>query len=512
MTRSVRPRLWAMMFLQYFVMGAWTVPIATYLMALPTDGGLFLSPMQLFWLVSSLAIGGLVTPPILALLADRWFAGEKVLAGLHLANAAVMIAMAGSCARHAVSVREAFHMAAAAHTVTLPDTEETYSLLDTLKQEKETRDSIERRRVELRRLGRTTILQRLYIQQPYDVPHDDPSEHWDAHNLELLKPANRSALDHLATHPDLRRATGAAFWPLLAFSLAAAVCYMPTTALANNLALRHLGDPDKQFSTVQIFGILGWVAAGWVVGLALNAVSHQPMLLAGAASAVLGLYALTLPHSPPVTVKKIELKPRSSLAWIWRDRSFLVFSAVAVAATALMSFPNLFANKFLEDLRMPAPAALQTLGQITEAVCMLVVPVALPRLGVKGMLLVALAAWALRYGLFATSHDAAILFLGLPLHGLGYAFFYIVATLYVDRMAPPESRAAAQGLITFASLGVGFLVGNLLAALVVQANTSGATVDWPRVWAVPLVGSLAAAVVFAVLFRGPAEPAPSACR
>src|SRR5262249_43139154 len=101
-------------------------------------------------------------------------------------------------------------------------------------------------------------------------------------------------------------------------------------------------------------------------------------------------------------------------------------------------------------------------------------------------------------------------------HGLGYSFFYIVAILYVDRMAPPEARAGAQGLITFASLGVGFLAGTLFAAWVVGCYSHAGVTDWPHVWAVPFVGSLVVAVVFVLMLRAPPESKekslPSDCR
>src|SRR5205085_714527 len=185
------------------------------------------------------------------------------------------------------------------------------------------------------------------------------------------------------------------------------------------------------------------------------------------------------------------------------DRSFLVYVLTALLATALMPFHNSFTNKFLVDLRVGHAAAVQTLAQPTELVGALLLPWLGARFGAKRMLLVGLLASAARFVAYASQSVPGVLFVGLPLHGVGFALFYIAAALYVDQLAPRDLRASAQGLVTLVTLGAGGIIGNWFAGRVVEWHTAGGVVDWGPVWRVPALGTLAAAVLFGVLFREP---------
>ena len=145
-----------------------------------------------------------------------------------------------------------------------------------------------------------------------------------------------------------------------------------------------------------------------------------------------------------------------------------------------------------------------TLGQMSEIGFMLVMPLFFKRLGVKYMLLVGMAAWTTRYVLFAYG-DAGpqvwMLYAGILLHGICYDFFFVTGQIYVDRRAPSDLRAAAQGLIAFVTLGVGMFIGSWASGRVVDAFRMTDGHAWDRIWLVPAVGAAAVLVLFALLFR-----------
>jgi hypothetical protein len=190
------------------------------------------------------------------------------------------------------------------------------------------------------------------------------------------------------------------------------------------------------------------------------------------------------------------------------DSSFLVFVLTALASSFLMAFHNVFTNPFLVDLGVPAAAAAQTLGQYTEVAGILLIPIVRGWIGMKRLLLVGLIASGGRFIGYASQSWTGVLAIGLPLHGIGFSFFYITAAIYVDQQAPPDLRASAQGLVTLITVGAGALLGNWFSGRIVDWNTIGGTVDWGRVWLVPAVGTLVAACGFALLFREPTREPP----
>jgi hypothetical protein len=149
---------------------------------------------------------------------------------------------------------------------------------------------------------------------------------------------------------------------------------------------------------------------------------------------------------------------------------------------------------------------------------MLLLPIALVRMGVKNIMLVGMAAWALRYAMFAYGNTGSMvwaLYLGILLHGVCYDFFFVTGQIYVDQQAGTKIRAAAQGLIAFVTLGVGLFIGSWVSGKVVDAYaitgpTGAVTHDWKSIWMVPAVGALIILVIFAILFRPKSTPADSA--
>lgn len=264
-----------------------------------------------------------------------------------------------------------------------------------------------------------------------------------------------------------------AFFPLL---LGHTLCFMPTLALANTLAMKQMEDPGKQFSRVAVFGTIGWIAAGQLLGLFGGRQTTTPISfqLACGVSWLMAVYALTLPHTPPkaagqpVTVRDILGLDALSLL---KDPSFAVFVVTAFLFCIPLNLYFSFTPSFLEDFRITNVAGTMTLGQMSEIVFMVVMPWFLARLGIKWVFVLGMLGWSVRYLLFLLGYrqDALWpLYAGVALHGICYVFFFVLAYIYVDKKAPETIRTKAQGFIALVTLGLGFLVGGLTSGYLVQ--------------------------------------------
>lgn len=295
---------------------------------------------------------------------------------------------------------------------------------------------------------------------------------------------------------------------LLAYSLS----YMPTLALTTSLAMRHINDPQEEFGAIRVFGTLGWIAVGLVVGALGVEATASPLYLAAGLSVVMAGYCLTLPPTPPLAnPERFRLRhalPLESLHLL-RGRSMAVFALASFLICIPLQFYYAFTNLFLNEIGVVNAAGKMTGGQVSEILCMLLIPWFFRRLGVKWMLAVGMLAWVVRYACFAfggTGELMWMLWLGIILHGICFDFFFVVGQIYIDREAPPALRAATQGLITFLTYGLGMFVGSWLSGVAVdtysQVNAQGvATHDWHGIWM--LAGGCAAAVLvlFVLLFK-----------
>jgi len=292
------------------------------------------------------------------------------------------------------------------------------------------------------------------------------------------------------------------FGLLLAFCL----CYFPTIALSNSIAMQQVTNPGRDFPPIRVMGTLGWIAVNLVVGFMAVEAQSTPFLIAAGACVVMCVYSLAaLPHTPPpargqqVTIGRIL--GLDALAML-KDRSYLVFVIASILACIPLTFYYSFTNPYLNDVGVVNAAGKMTLGQMSEVVMMLAMPIAFRVLNVRGILLLGLSAWALRYVLLAFGNPGAgmwMFYIAILLHGVCYDFFFVAGQLYTDQAAPAHLRSTAQGFITFVTYGIGMLIGSLLSGGILDYFSTTAATGVVRNWSSFWLSSAAMSFVITLL-------------
>ena len=388
---TIRLKLFTMMFLQYFVWGSWYVTLGTYL-----GETLGFQGQQIGLAYGTTAVAAMISPFFVGMIADRFFATERILTVLHLIGGVIL----------------------------------------------------------------------LFASQMQT------------------------------------------FLPFYLVLLSYTLLFMPTLALTNSLSFHQMQNPGKEFPVIRVLGTIGWIVAGNIIGILELESSPVQLQLAAGSSIVLGVFCFVLPHTPPKrTAERMTMRDVLGLdaLGLLKERSFAIFVLGSFLISIPLQFYYTFANPFLNEIGLENAAGKMTLGQVSEIGFMLVMPWFFVRLGIKRMLLIGMLAWVCRYIFFAFGDVSALtwmLYAGILLHGICYDFFFVTGQIYVDRKAPTHLRGAAQGLIAFVTLGVGFFVGSWLSGLIVDyfAKPEG-THAWNAIWLVPAVGAALILVLFASLFK-----------
>jgi nucleoside transporter len=291
--------------------------------------------------------------------------------------------------------------------------------------------------------------------------------------------------------------------------LAYCLCYFPTMSLANTLAFRNIKNVGKEFPLIRVFGTIGWILIGLVVGGLRVERTSKPFLLASVASLAMSLFCLSLPHTPPAS-KGENVSARTLLGLdalvLIKTRSFTVFILASVLACIPLTFYFSFTNAYLNAVGVVNAAGKMTLGQFSEIGMMLVMPFVFKKVTVKWVLLAGLFAWTLRYALLAYGNAGSgmwMFYVAILVHGICYDFFFMTGQMYTDQKAPAHLRGTAQGMITFVTYGLGMLIGSQLSgsALDYFTDLSG-RVNWPAFWLSSAGSALLIFVFVALFFKG----------
>ena len=297
------------------------------------------------------------------------------------------------------------------------------------------------------------------------------------------------------------------------------LCYFPTVSLANSLALTQIKDAGRDFPLIRVFGTLGWIVIVNVVGLLKIEESSTQFLLAAGASVAMAIFSLTLPHTPPPNKgQEITFSRVMGLdaLVILKDPSFLVFVIASILACIPLTFYFSFTNMYLNEVHVANAAGKMSLGQASEVIMMLLMPFMFRKVTVKGILVMGLLAWTVRYALLAYGNADSgmwMFYLAILLHGVCYDFFFMTGQLYTDLQAPPNLRGAAQGLIIFLTYGVGMFIGSLLSGGAVEYFTKtvgGVAVrDWQSFWLTSSAGAAVILLMILVFFKSKAKVEPA---
>jgi nucleoside transporter len=284
----------------------------------------------------------------------------------------------------------------------------------------------------------------------------------------------------------LERDPEAFFWYILAYTL----CFAPNLALSNSIAMNQMANPEKEFPSIRVTGTIAWIVVTNIIGFYALGDKVAIFEIAMYTSFLLGIYSFTLPNTPPKGDKNASVAQILGLdaLKLFKDRSFLIFFISSILICIPLSFYYAMANPSLTDAHMSNVENKMSLGQASEVIFMLLIPIAFTRLGVKKMLVVGLVAWIIRFLCFGYGDGISsewILYIGIILHGVCYDFFFVTGQIYTDQKAGEKIKNSAQGLITFATYGIGMGIGSKLSGIVLDYYTVNDVKNWQAVWMVP---------------------------
>ncbi|MEL6355426.1 MAG: MFS transporter [Bacteroidota bacterium] len=282
------------------------------------------------------------------------------------------------------------------------------------------------------------------------------------------------------------------------FMLGFNLCYVPTFSLSTSLSFHHLPEPNKEFPRIRVWGTIAWIATSLMLSWLAIEAKATPLLIGGVASILFAGYNLSLPHTPPSPGFNWTNLRGEDVQRLLRDRK-LIIVIVSISLICLPgSFYYSFLNPFLNEVGMKNAAAKMSIGQVFEIFVVLAMPWFFAKLRFRTIFFWGFAVWGLRYLAFAVGRPGTwteiFLYLGIAVQGFAFAWTNLAAQLYVNSQVPDFLRSTAQGVVTFASLGLGFFIGSNLAGEVVRFYTISEGVhDWQSIFIIPAtIGCLVA--------------------
>lgn len=326
---------------------------------------------------------------------------------------------------------------------------------------------------------------------------------------------------------------GVAFGPLFALYSLSVAFYMPTIALSNSVAYAVLEgagrDTVKDFPPIRVWGTVGFICSMLVCDAAGFQTSSMQFVQCAALGLVLGAYAFTLPECPVNrTGSRKSLVDALGLRafTLFRQKKMAIFFIFSMLLGVSLQITNGFANPFITSFRdIPEYAAtfganhanaLISLSQVSETLCILLIPFFLKRFGIKRVMLMAMFAWVLRFGLFGLGNPGGgvwMFVLSMIVYGVAFDFFNVSGSLYVNNTTDVAIRSSAQGLFMIMTNGIGAMVGTLGAQVVVnrfvysQATPAEQVAGWSHAWLFFAAYALVVALLFAVVFCYKHDPA-----
>ncbi len=387
-----RFKLSLMMFLQYMMYAVWWVPLAAYLTNLEV------SSTEKAFILSSMAIGCLASP-VIGMLADRFFASQKVLVGLNIINA-IMLFLAGI----------------------------------------------------------TDSSQVLFI-----------------------------------------------------CLLIAMLAYMPSWSLTSSIAMAHL--PSEQFPKVRVFGSIGWVASGLfsIVFIKFLNVDFDgtniPFFCGAAVSLFASITNLFLPGTPPLGKgKKASVMEAFGLGTLrlMKDRNFAIFILFSFLSLIPFAMYYSYFSEFLLNINTKYISVTMNWGVLFEMGFMLLVPLAIKKVGLRNVMILGLIALTIRYLAFymgGSTNQSWMYYIGILIHGLIFGFFYVGGQIYIDKKAPANLKAQAQGFIFLVTFGAGLLIGNLICSQIIHHLKNDDGTGWNTIWGITTAMSVILMILFIILFK-----------
>ena len=325
-----------------------------------------------------------------------------------------------------------------------------------------------------------------------------------------------------------------AFGPLFALYSISVAFYMPTIALSNSVAFKVLSDNNfdtvKDFPPIRVFGTVGFIASMWLVNYMTNGEgisfqkTYDQFYVSGIIGLVMLVYCFTLPNCPcnKGASDNQTLAQRFGLDAfkLFKNRNMAIFFTFSMLLGMALQITNSYATPYIESFASNPefantwgaknPVALYSISQIAETLGILLIPFAMRLFGIKKVMLIAMFAWVLRFGLFGAGDTGSglwMLILSMIIYGVAFDFFNISGALYTNMRTSEKLQNSAQGIFMLMTNGIGATVGTLGAGAIMNYYVyNAATPDWSTPWYIFAGYALVVAFLFIVMFKQPADP------